>query len=87
MVTITLPPELEKVVAEQAEQTGTTAELLALGALHDRFLARAPRQPPRTNMTRRSVVDVLAEAPGHLVFQNADEVDVYISSERDAWVR
>ena len=81
MVTITLSPELEKVVAAQAEQTGTTAELLALDALHDRFLARAPH----ASSTRKSIVDVLADAPGHLIFQNADEADAYIRAERAAW--
>ena len=36
---------------------------------------------------RRSVVDILAEAPGHLAFQTAEEVDAYVSEERDAWER
>lgn len=36
---------------------------------------------------RRSVVDVLAEAPGHLAFQDAEEVDAYLREERDAWER
>ncbi len=36
-------------------------------------------------INRKSVVDVLAEAPGHLAFQTAEEVDAYISEERDAW--
>jgi len=38
MVIITLPPELEKALAEQAEQTGTTPELLALDVLQKQFL-------------------------------------------------
>ncbi len=42
-------------------------------------------QPP--DSSRRSVVDILAEAPGHLAFQNAAEVDAYIQEERDAWER
>ncbi len=41
--------------------------------------------PQETDMTRRSVVDVLAEAQGHLAFQTAEEVDAYIREERDAW--
>jgi len=36
---------------------------------------------------RRSVVDVLAEAPGHVVFQDAASVDAYVREERDAWER
>ena len=41
MVTITLPSELERVVAEEAARTGTTAELLTLDVLQERFF----RQP------------------------------------------
>ena len=37
--------------------------------------------------TRRSVVDILAEAPGHLAFQPAEEVDAYLREERNAWER
>lgn len=36
---------------------------------------------------RRSIVEVLAEAPGHLGFQDAEAVDAYIREERDAWER
>ncbi len=38
MVTITLPPELEKVVTQQANQRGTTPELLALDDLQRIYL-------------------------------------------------
>lgn len=41
-----------------------------------------PTQPPSLRMR-----DILAEAPGHLEFQTADEVDAYIREERDAWER
>ncbi len=34
-----------------------------------------------------SIVEVLAEAPGHLAFQNAEEVDAYLREEREAWER
>lgn len=43
--------------------------------------------PQEADASRRSVVDVLAEAPGQLVFHNAEEVDAYIREERDAWDR
>ena len=43
--------------------------------------------PDYTGTTRRSVVDVLAEAPGHLAFRTADEVDAYVREERDGWER
>lgn len=36
---------------------------------------------------RRSIIDILAEAPGHLAFQTADEVDAYLREEHDAWER
>ena len=36
---------------------------------------------------RRSVTDVLAEAPGHLAFQTAEEIEAYLRGERDAWER
>ena len=34
----------------------------------------------------RSIIDVLAEAPGHLA-QTAEDVDTYLHEERDAWER
>ncbi len=41
--------------------------------------------PQEADLTRRSVTDVLAEAPGNLAFRTAEEVDAYIREERDAW--
>lgn len=35
--------------------------------------------------SRRSILDVLAAAPGHLMFQTAADVDAYLRAERDAW--
>jgi hypothetical protein len=43
--------------------------------------------PEPDDSTRRSVMDVLAEAPGHLTFQTAEDVDAYLREERDAWDR
>ena len=34
---------------------------------------------------RRSVLDILHDAPGGLMFKSADEVDAYIRGERDSW--
>ena len=31
------------------------------------------------------VINILAALPGHQIFQNAEEVDVYMREERDAW--
>jgi len=39
---------------------------------------------PRLN-GRRSILDILADCPGHLLFKTADEVDAYLSAERDTW--
>lgn len=36
---------------------------------------------------RRSILEILAECPGHLLFQSADDVDATIRAERDAWDR
>ncbi len=44
MTTITLPPEIERAVSEQAQRQGTTAELLALDILRRTF--PAPVEPP-----------------------------------------
>lgn len=48
MITITLPPELERVVSERAEQKGTTAEIYVLDELRLRFLPHAATSPPTT---------------------------------------
>ena len=42
---ITLPPELEEALNEQARRQGVTPEALALNALRERFLPAAPPQP------------------------------------------
>ncbi len=36
---------------------------------------------------RRSVVDILAEAPGGLVFKTAADVAAYLNEEKEAWGR
>lgn len=43
--------------------------------------------PPAPAEPRRSILAVLADAPGHLAFQTAEDVDAYLRSERDAWER
>lgn len=35
----------------------------------------------------RSAVDILAEAPGHLLFKTAEDVASYLKDERDSWDR
>lgn len=34
---------------------------------------------------KRHALDILAELPGHLAFQTAEEVDRYIQEERASW--
>ena len=36
---------------------------------------------------RRSVVDILAEAPGGLVFKTAADVAAYLKEEKESWGR
>ena len=36
---------------------------------------------------RRSAVDILAEAPGGLVFKTAADVAAYLKEEKEAWGR
>ena len=42
---------------------------------------------PSSAVARRSVVDILAEAPGHLVFKTAADVAAYLAEEKEAWGR
>ena len=42
---------------------------------------------PASAVARRSVVDILAEAPGHRLFKTGKEVDDYIKEERASWDR
>ena len=43
--------------------------------------------PPPQSTGRRSVLDILADAPGHLAFQSAADVESYLREEHDAWER
>ena len=51
MVTITLPPELEKAVTEQAQRQGTTPELLTLDKLRGALLPVAPQAADVAGLT------------------------------------
>lgn len=42
----------------------------------------APRRP-----RKRPAIEILREAPGHQLFQTAEDVDAYIREERDSWDR
>ncbi len=50
---ITLPPQLEAVLSEQARRRGVTPEVLALDALRERFLPASAPLEPRDEWERR----------------------------------
>ena len=50
---ITLNPELEAALNEQARLQGVTPEVLALNALRERFLAPAPPVQPQDDWEKR----------------------------------
>ena len=43
--------------------------------------------PENGAMHDHSIADTLADSPGHLVFQTAEDVDAYLREERDVWER
>jgi hypothetical protein len=51
MTTITLPPEVEGPLAEEARRRGTTPELLAIDYLRERFAPSSPDVEAGTNAT------------------------------------
>jgi len=52
-MTITLPPQLEAALSEQARRRGISPEVLALDALRERFLAGSAALEPRDEWERR----------------------------------
>jgi hypothetical protein len=42
---ISLPPEIERAIVEQAHEQGTTPELLVIDSLRERFLLSPPLSP------------------------------------------
>lgn len=54
---------------------------LSAGEQVEIIVFRVPPQPSE----RRSALEILAEAPGHRLFKNAEEVDEYLREERDSW--
>jgi hypothetical protein len=50
---ITLGSDLESALNDLARKQGVAPELLALNALRERFLVRAPRVQPRDDWERR----------------------------------
>ena len=58
-----------------------TDQSLPVGESVDVIVSRS------ADSTGRSAVDILAEAPGHLMFKTAEEVALYLKEERDSWYR
>ena len=49
---------------------------------------RVSIEPTQTRAEpKRHAADILAEMPGHRMFNTADEVDAYINEERESWDR
>jgi hypothetical protein len=63
MVTITLPPELEQAITEQAQRQGTTPELLAVEKLRGALL---PVLPQVADITGSTMADFFAGYVGGL---------------------
>jgi len=59
-------------VTDQALPAGEEVEVIVL-------LSASPMA------TRRSAVDILAEAPGHRLFKTKADVDAYLQQERETW--
>ena len=57
MVQITLTPELEEAISEQARERKTTTERLALDSLRDRFLPTSEMEP---DVPERTLTDMVA---------------------------
>ena len=54
---------------------------LPVGESVDVVVSRSPASE------RRSAVDILAEAPGGLVFKTAADVSAYLKEEKESWGR
>jgi hypothetical protein len=73
-ITTTVLPGGKIELADPVLPAGEAVDVIVL-------FPQAPAPP------RRSVVDVLAEAPGGLLFRTAEDVDNYLREERDSWER
>lgn len=65
-------PGGQVIITDPALLTGKPVEVIIL-------LSEEPSEP------RLSMLDVLNSVPGHLLFQNAAEVDEYLREERASW--
>jgi hypothetical protein len=65
-------PGGQVIITDPALLTGKPVEVIIL-------LSEEPSEP------QLSMLDVLNSVPGHLLFQNAAEVDQYLREERASW--
>lgn len=63
MLTITLTPELEAVIADKAKQQGTTPENLTLDSLRNLFLPGVPELPSAPQTLEEKVAAIVAGVP------------------------
>ena len=57
MMTITLPPEVESLLAEEARRQGTTAEALAVDCLRNRLRPGPTAEAPRDGTSLAEFLD------------------------------
>ena len=72
---------LQKAIAEVVKLPASKQDAIASIILDE------VDRPTSAEDNRPSIVDVLKAAPGHLIFQTAEQVDDYIRQERDSWER
>ena len=65
-------PGGQVIITDPALLTGKPVEVIIL-------LSEEPNEP------RLSMLDVLNSVPGHLLFQNAAEINQYLREERASW--
>ncbi len=63
------------------------APQLQPGESVDVFILRGYGPAPAAMPVRRSAVDILADAPAHRLFNDADQVDAYVQQQRNSWDR
>jgi hypothetical protein len=85
IIDIDLPvgESVEVVVSLPSVPAGEPIEVEVLNPLEGEPIEVEVRNPSES--TRRSAVDILDEAPGHLLFKSAEEVDSYLREERASW--
>ena len=85
IIDIDLPvgESVEVVVSLPSVPAGEPIGVEVLNQLEGEPIEVEVRNPSES--TRRSAVDILDEAPGHLLFKSAEEVDSYLREERASW--